>query len=52
MCAISYLPPLQSLFHTAALGVADWALLIGLGALVLVADEIRKALPRRRKAVS
>jgi Ca2+-transporting ATPase len=48
MCAISYLPPLQRIFHTAALSIADWALLIGLGALLLAADEVRKVLVRHR----
>ncbi|GAB3147055.1 cation-transporting P-type ATPase [Amycolatopsis stemonae] len=50
MCAISYLPPLQDLFHTAPLSLVDWGLLIALGSLVLVADEIRKALLRRKEA--
>ncbi len=48
MCAISYAPPLQAVFHTAALSLADWALLTAVGSLVLVADEIRKALLRHR----
>jgi magnesium-transporting ATPase (P-type) len=49
MCAISYLPPLQRLFHTAPLSLVDWAILIGFGALLLAADEIRKAVHRKRK---
>ncbi|QUQ64087.1 cation-translocating P-type ATPase [Kutzneria sp. CA-103260] len=49
ICGISYLPPLQALFHTAPLSLADWALLIALGAMVLVADEIRKFVLRRRE---
>jgi Ca2+-transporting ATPase len=48
MCAISYAPPLQAVFHTAPLSLADWALLAVLGAAVLGADEIRKAVLRRR----
>jgi calcium-translocating P-type ATPase len=48
MCAISYFPPLQQLFHTAPLSVADWALLVVFGLLLLAADETRKALVRRR----
>jgi magnesium-transporting ATPase (P-type) len=52
MCAISYLPPLQEVFHTAPLSLADWGLLIVLGSLVLVADEIRKAVLRRKEAVA
>jgi magnesium-transporting ATPase (P-type) len=50
MCAISYAPPLQDLFHTAPLSVTDWGLLIVLGSLVLVADEVRKAVLRRKEA--
>jgi len=49
ICAISYTAPLQALFHTAPLSLADWALLIALGAMVLVADEIRKFVLRRRE---
>jgi P-type Ca2+ transporter type 2C len=48
MCAISYTPALQSLFNTVALSVGDWLLLIALGSLVLLADEIRKVVLRRR----
>lgn len=47
--AISYLPPLQRLFHTAPLSAADWAILVMCGALLLAADEIRKLLLRSRK---
>jgi hypothetical protein len=49
MCVISYLPPLQAVFHTAPLSLADWALVVALGSLVLVGDEIRKAVLRRRE---
>ncbi|MEV5408802.1 cation-transporting P-type ATPase [Thermopolyspora sp. NPDC052614] len=49
MCAVSYWPPLQTLFNTAPLSLQDWALLLATGALVLVGDEIRKAVIRRRK---
>ena len=52
MCAISYLPLLQAVFHTAALSVVDWALVAAGGALVLVADEIRKFLLRRKEATA
>ena len=48
MAAISYVPALQSVFHTAALSVTDWLLLVAFGLLLLVADEIRKFLLRRR----
>ncbi|MFI1163494.1 cation-translocating P-type ATPase [Streptomyces sp. NPDC020801] len=43
MAAISYLPPLQSVFHTAPLTAGDWALLTVVGVLPLAADEVRKA---------
>jgi magnesium-transporting ATPase (P-type) len=41
--AVSYVPFLQSFFHTAPLRVSDWLVLIGFGVLLLVADELRKA---------
>jgi calcium-translocating P-type ATPase len=50
MCAISYAPPLQAVFHTAPLSVVDWALVTACGVLLLVADEIRKLLLRRQEA--
>jgi calcium-translocating P-type ATPase len=49
MCAISYLPPLQAIFHTAPLSPTDWLLLVALGSLVLVADELRKIWVRRKE---
>lgn len=52
MAAISYLPPLQALFHTAPLSAIDWAVLAALGALLLAADEGRKAWLRRRNATA
>src|SRR5262249_48730432 len=36
MCAISYLPPLRRLFHTAPLSLVDWVILVAFGALLLV----------------
>ncbi|WNZ06577.1 cation-transporting P-type ATPase [Streptomyces sp. 11x1] len=48
MAAISYLPPLQSVFNTAPLDAADWAVLVALGTLPLLADEARKAWLRGR----
>ncbi|WP_248844146.1 cation-translocating P-type ATPase [Streptomyces hirsutus] len=48
MAGISYLPPLQALFNTAPLAAGDWAVLAGLGVLLLVAEELRKAWLRRR----
>jgi calcium-translocating P-type ATPase len=41
--AVSYVPALQTVFHTAPLRLSDWLILIGFGALLLVADEARKA---------
>lgn len=49
MCAISYLPPLQAVFHTAPLSPIDWLLLVALGSLVLVADELRKIWVRSKE---
>ena len=48
MCAVSYMPALQALFNTVPLSLADWVLLVVLGSLVLVADEIRKVVQRQR----
>ena len=45
--AVSYVPFLQSFFHTAPLRVSDWLILIAFGVLLLVADELRKAWHRR-----
>jgi Ca2+-transporting ATPase len=52
VCAISYLPPLQAIFHTAPLSIADWALVIAFGSLVLVGDEVRKLLARRKEVTT
>ncbi|QKV90599.1 cation-transporting P-type ATPase [Streptomyces sp. NA02950] len=52
MAAISYLPPLQAVFNTAPLDPADWAVLAGFGALLLTAEEIRKAWLRRHRPTS
>jgi len=41
--AVSYVPALQSVFHTAPLRWSDWVVLVGFGALLLLADEVRKA---------
>jgi P-type Ca2+ transporter type 2C len=48
MCAISYAPQLQHLFHTAPLSILDWIVLVAFGAVLLGADEVRKALLRAR----
>jgi calcium-translocating P-type ATPase len=45
---IAYLPPLQTVFHTAGLTVYDWLMLTGFGVVLLVADELRKAWVRAR----
>ncbi|MFF7765074.1 cation-translocating P-type ATPase [Streptomyces massasporeus] len=52
MAAISYLPPLQALFNTAPLAATDWAVLAAFGALLLAAEEGRKAWLRRRRPTS
>jgi calcium-translocating P-type ATPase len=51
MAAISYLPALQAVFHTAPLRAADWASLVVLGVLLLAAEETRKWWVRRREGV-
>jgi Ca2+-transporting ATPase len=48
MAAISYLPPLQAVFHTAPLRPTDWLVLAGFGLVLLVAEETRKWAYRRR----
>ncbi|MFF4359948.1 cation-translocating P-type ATPase [Streptomyces sp. NPDC001604] len=49
MAAISYVPSLQALFHTAPLAAADWAVLVGFGVLLLAAEEARKGWLRHRR---
>jgi hypothetical protein len=46
---ISYLPFLQSVFHTTGLTVYDWLMLTSFGVVLLVADEIRKGILRARR---
>jgi calcium-translocating P-type ATPase len=43
MAAISYVHALQAVFNTAPLTLPDWAMLTAFGALLLAADEARKA---------
>jgi len=43
-----YLPPFQSVFHTTALNLSDWALLCAWPPLILFIEEIRKAIARRK----
>lgn len=52
MASISYVPLLQSVFHTAPLKVSDWLIIVGFGLLLLLAEEGRKAWNRRRSLVS
>ncbi|MEU7642191.1 cation-transporting P-type ATPase [Streptomyces sp. NPDC039016] len=51
MAAISYLPALQAVFHTAPLAAADWAVLAAFGALLLAAEESRKWWLRQQRTV-
>ena len=44
---VSYVPALQSVFDTAPLKLSDWLILVGFGALLLGAEETRKAFHRR-----
>lgn len=46
---IVYLPPLQSIFHTTALGISDWLLLCIWPPLIVLIEEARKAFVRRKK---
>jgi P-type Ca2+ transporter type 2C len=48
--AISYTSLLQGVFHTAPLTVYDWAMLVGFGAALLIADELRKVWVRSRRS--
>jgi magnesium-transporting ATPase (P-type) len=43
-----HLPFMQLLFHTTPLSLGQWALVVGVGSVVVVAAEIDKALLRRR----
>jgi magnesium-transporting ATPase (P-type) len=49
--ALIYLPPLQSVFHTAALGLPELALLASFPVLVWGSDELRRAWLRRSAAI-
>lgn len=46
---IVYLPPLQRVFGTAALSPRDWLGVIVWAPVLLIADELRKLLARRKK---
>jgi Ca2+-transporting ATPase len=43
---VVYLPLLNGPFHTVPLGLDDWALILGCGALVLFIEEVRKSIVR------
>jgi P-type Ca2+ transporter type 2C len=45
-----YVPALQDVFHTAPLGLREWAFALAWTPVVIVLDEGRKALLRGRKA--
>jgi len=45
--ALIYLPPLQSIFHTAALGLPELALISCFPVIVWGSDELRRAWRRR-----
>jgi magnesium-transporting ATPase (P-type) len=45
--AFTYLPVMQTLFHTAALDAAAWGRILAFGACVLLAVELEKAVVRR-----
>jgi magnesium-transporting ATPase (P-type) len=46
--AFTYAPPMQQVFHTAALGWASWAVILGLGVAKFLAVEAEKAFWRYR----
>jgi Ca2+-transporting ATPase len=48
VACVSYVPALQSVFNTAPLRLNDWVVLVVMGALLLIAEETRKAIVRWR----
>jgi P-type Ca2+ transporter type 2C len=48
VACVSYIPALQSVFNTAPLRLSDWVVLVVMGALLLIAEETRKAILRSR----
>ena len=48
VACVSYVPALQSVFNTAPLRLSDWVVLVVMGALLLIAEETRKAVLRWR----
>ncbi len=47
LAVIVYVPLLQGIFGTTALGYMDWLYLLGLALTVIVAEEVRKIIVRR-----
>jgi Ca2+-transporting ATPase len=47
LAVLVYVPLMQHVFTTTALGVTDWIYLISLALIVVFAEEIRKFLSRR-----
>ena len=48
---VVYWAPLQTLFGSAELGLADWAICVGIASTVFVAEEIRKVTARGLRAL-
>ncbi|MHB9034415.1 MAG: cation-translocating P-type ATPase, partial [Anaerolineae bacterium] len=48
LCALSYIPALHSVFNTGPLPIEDIPILLAMIPVLLVADEIRKAIARAR----
>lgn len=46
--ALVYFPPFQTIFHTAPLNITDWLLLCIWPPLILIIEEIRKAMLRKK----
>ena len=44
---VIYAPPLQRLFYTTPLEIYEWGVVIGVAAIILIAEEIRKAVSPR-----
>jgi len=47
IAGIVYLPPLQTVFGTASIGLGDWAFLFMFAPILFFSEEIRKFLLRR-----
>jgi P-type Ca2+ transporter type 2C len=46
---LAYVPLLQGIFNTAPLGAVEWAFAFAWAPVMLAADEVRKAVLRRRE---